>query len=407
MVSFAGLDGWLRSRADADLFSGVVLIRRGESTLFSGAYGWASRRWSAPVTLATRFDTASITKLFTAVAALQLVEQGRLGLDTPIVDVVELTGSTISPAVTVRHLLTHTSGIADDADEEAGEDFESLWADKPCYSVIETRDWLPQFMHKPAVFPPGAGCRYCNVGYILVGLAIEAVTGTSYRDHVRSAVFGRADMAGADFYDRREAAPDVAEGWDPVLDPAGHHTGWTQNIFSYPPIGSPDSGAQVTAADLVGFAQAVRAGRLLSAARTEQFLTPQALHHRRDDWTVWYGFGLEFVLDINGEVRNYYKGGENAGTSEIVRYYPADQLDVVVLSNSADGAWPPIDEIHRLIRTDNPGHWRVRHRIQLNWPAGCHRAGSSSCQAARIAAGAPVPRAVRQVRMLLPASHVA
>jgi CubicO group peptidase (beta-lactamase class C family) len=354
MVSFAGLDVWLRSRAAADLFSGVVLVRRGERTLFAGAYGWASRRWTAPVTLATRFDTASITKLFTAVAALQLVDQGRLDLDTPIVDVVELTASAISPAVTVRQLLTHTSGIADDADEEAGEDYEALWADRPCYSVIQTRDWLPQFAHKPAVFPPGEGCRYCNVGYILVGLAIEAVTGTDYRDHVRGAVFGRAGMAASDFYDRREAETDVAEGWDPVLDAAGRRTGWKQNIFGYPPIGSPDSGAQVTANDLVGFTQAVRAGGLLSAELTEQFLTPQVLHHHRDDWAVWYGFGLEFVIGRDGAVRNYYKDGANAGVSGIVRYYPADQLDVVVLSNSAAGAWPAIDQIHRLIRTDNP-----------------------------------------------------
>jgi CubicO group peptidase (beta-lactamase class C family) len=354
VVSFVGLDVWLRSRAAGDLFSGVVLIRRGETTVFSGAYGWATRRWAVPVSLATRFDTASITKLFTSVAALQLVDQGRLGLDTPIVDVVDLTGSTISSAVTVRQLLTHTSGIADDADEEAGEDYEALWADRPCYSVIQTRDWLPQFAHKPALFPPGEGCRYCNVGYILVGLAIESVTGTSYRDYVRKAVFGRAAMSASDFFDRREAAPDVAEGWDPVLDAAGNRTGWTQNVFSYPPIGSPDSGAQVTAEDLVRFAQAVRAGRLLSTERTEQFLTPQVLHHQRDDWAVWYGFGLEFVIGGSGMVRNYYKGGANAGVSGIVRYYPADQLDVVVLSNSADGAWPPIDEIHSLIRADNP-----------------------------------------------------
>jgi hypothetical protein len=77
-------------------------------------------------------------------------------------------------------------------------------------------------------------------------------------------------------------------------------------------------------------------------------------HHQRDDWAVWYGFGLEFVIGENGTVRNYYKDGANAGASGIVRYYPVDQLDVVVLSNSADGAWPPIDEIHRLIRADNP-----------------------------------------------------
>ena len=353
-MSFAELDAWLRSRAADDMFSGVVLIRRGERTLFSGAYGWASRRWAVPVSLATRFDTASITKLFTAVAALQLVDEKRLGLDMPIVDVVDLAGSTISPAVTVRHLLTHTSGIADDADEEAGEDYEALWVDKPCYSVIQTRDWLPQFAGKPALFPPGTGCRYCNVGYILVGLAIEAVTGTSYRDHVRGAVFSRAGMAASGFYDRREAAPDVAEGWDPVLDARGIRTGWKQNIFSYPPIGSPDGGAQVTASDLVGFAQAVRAGRLLSAELTEQFLTPQVLHHQRDDWAVWYGFGLEFVIDRAGSVRNIYKDGGNAGASGIVRYYPADDLDVVVLSNSERGAWPAWDEIHRLIRADNP-----------------------------------------------------
>jgi hypothetical protein len=60
-MSFAGLDAWLRSRADADLFSGVVLIRRGDATLFTGAYGWSSRRWAVPLTLGTRFDTASIT----------------------------------------------------------------------------------------------------------------------------------------------------------------------------------------------------------------------------------------------------------------------------------------------------------------------------------------------------------
>jgi CubicO group peptidase (beta-lactamase class C family) len=161
-------------------------------------------------------------------------------------------------------------------------------------------------------------------------------------------------MTVSGFYDCRKAAPDVAEGSDPVLDPAGHRTGWKQNIFSLPPIGCPASGAQVTADDLVGFAQAVRAGRLLSAERTEQFHSPQVLRHQRDDWAVWYGFGLEFVVARNGTVRNYYKDGVNAGASGVVRYYPADQLDVVVLSNSADGAWPPIDEIHRLIRADDP-----------------------------------------------------
>jgi CubicO group peptidase (beta-lactamase class C family) len=98
----------------------------------------------------------------------------------------------------------------------------------------------------------------------------------------------------------------------------------------------------------------VRAGRMLSAELTEQFLSPQVLHHRRADYGVWYGYGMEFVVDGNGRIRNSYKDGVNAGASGILRYYPADQLDVVVLSNSEQGAWHPVDEIHRLIREANP-----------------------------------------------------
>jgi CubicO group peptidase (beta-lactamase class C family) len=352
-VPFTDLDAWLSERVRTAEFSGVVLIcrdtGRNTETLFSGAYGPASRRWPAPVTLATRFDTASVTKLFTSVAALQLVDEGRLDLDAPITGLVDLAGTTISDRVTVRQLLTHTSGIADDADEEAGEDYAALFVDRPCYAVMQTRDLVQGFAHKPPMFEPGNGCRYNNAGFVLVGLAIEAITGTSYRDHVRSAVFARAGMASSGFFDRRDADPDVAEGWDRVDGV------WRQNIFSYPPIGSPDGGAHVTAADLVAFSQALRAGRLLSPERTELFLTPQALHHERGDYRVWFGFGLVFVIgNADGAVLNYYKEGINAGASAILRHYPGERLDVVVLSNSEDGAWEPILEIQRRLQAVNP-----------------------------------------------------
>ena len=107
----------------------------------------------------------------------------------------------------------------------------------------------------------------------------------------------------------------------------------------------------------------------MSTELTEAFLTPQVLHHKgggverpgesgtgvgSGEWAVWYGLGLEFVRDREGTVRNYYKDGLNAGASGIFRYYPDVRLDVVVLSNSADGAVGPIDEIHRIIQADNP-----------------------------------------------------
>ena len=141
------------------------------------AYGYASRTWGVPMTLETRLDTASITKLFTAVATLQLVERGAFALDTSVIGYLGLEGTGIAPAVTPYRLLTHTSGIADDADEEAGERYEDLFRQRPNYSVIETADYLPQFVGKPPNFAPGEGCRYCNVGYVLLGLMIERAMG--------------------------------------------------------------------------------------------------------------------------------------------------------------------------------------------------------------------------------------
>lgn len=326
-----GLDAFL---ADHD-FSGTVLIRRGKAILYEAAAGLATPRWGIPNTMDTRFDTASITKLFTSVAVLDLVGKGELDLETSIHHYVDLEGTTISPQVTLLHLLTHTSGIADDADEEAGESYEELFRDTPNYSIIETKDFLPQFAHKEPLAEPGVDCRYCNVGYVLAGLAIEKVTGVSYRQHIFDEVFTRLGMLDSGFYDRREAAPRVAEGWD-LVDGV-----WRSNIYSYPPIGSPDGGAHVTAPDLVRFLQAVRDGELLNAEYTEEFFTPQVEH----DEATWYGFGLEFDMNDDGTVRSYYKDGINPGASGIVRHYLEDDLDIAVLSNTEEGAWAVIQEI--------------------------------------------------------------
>ena len=171
------LDEYFRHRAAADLFSGAVLITQGANRLYARAYGYASRAWGVPNTLDTRFDTASVTKLFTAIATLQLIDRGLLTFDTPVVERLGLEDTPLSRDVTVRHLLTHTSGIGDDADEEAGERYEDLWKAKPNYSVVETRAFLPQFVNKPANFSPGEGCRYCNCGYVLLGLLIETISG--------------------------------------------------------------------------------------------------------------------------------------------------------------------------------------------------------------------------------------
>jgi CubicO group peptidase (beta-lactamase class C family) len=143
------------SAVRASGFTGVVVVRQAGTVVFNEAYGFATPRWQVPNTVDTRFDTASITKLFTSVAVLQQVGLDRLDLDASIHRYVDLSGTTISSEVTLRHLLTHTSGLADNADEQAGEVYADLFADSPCHTIIETVDFLPQFAHKPALAEPG------------------------------------------------------------------------------------------------------------------------------------------------------------------------------------------------------------------------------------------------------------
>lgn len=339
------LDHYFRDLEEKDAFSGVVLITRGRSRIYAGAYGHASRPWRIRNTLETRFDTASITKLFTAVATLQLVDRGLLAMDTGAVGFLGLRGTSISEDVSVFHLLTHTSGIGDDSEEEDGENYEDVWVERPNYSVTTTADFLPQFARKPPNFPPGGGCRYCNCGYVLLGLMIEKSTGMAYRDYVRENVFARAGMTRSGFFRADRVYHDVAEGCDPIRDERGTVVGWRKNIYSFPPVGSPDSGAHVTAPDLDRFLRAVRSRELLSPKLTEAFLTPQVHYRERDGWTMMYGYGLWFRVEEGGVVC-CQKEGYNAGVSGAIRYFPTQDVSAVVLSNMAAGAWKPIERIH-------------------------------------------------------------
>jgi CubicO group peptidase (beta-lactamase class C family) len=343
------LDAYFRERAAADAFSGAVRVTRGEDERFAGAYGWASRAWRVPNTIDTRFDTASITKLFTAVSTLQQVDAGAFTLDESVTSYLGLEGTRISPTVTARHLLTHSSGIADDADEEAGEDYADLFRDKPNYSIRETADFLPQFVHKEPNFAPGEGCRYNNVGYVLLGLMIERATGRSYREVVAADVFARAGMTGAGFPSMDIVSEGVAEGADPIRDAGRAITGWRRNIYSYPPIGSPDGGAVVTVRDLHRLIRGIVDGALLSPASTALMLRPHVDYRVRDDHTIRWGMGAWFHVEAGGEVLFFEKEGLNAGTSGFVRHYPSRDITVALLSNTEDGAWEPQKRLHEAV----------------------------------------------------------
>jgi CubicO group peptidase (beta-lactamase class C family) len=332
------IDSFLATPDDSGrLFPGVVDVRSAGEVLYQSAFGLASPRWGVPNTLDMRFDVASISKLFTSVAVLQLVAEGQLDLDASIHEYVDLEGSMIDAAVTLRHLLTHTSGIGDIAEEDDGEGYAEVFRATPCHMIVTSADFLPLFASKPSHFAPGAESRYCNAGFVLAGLAVEQASQRSFREYVEAEVLSRAGMARSGYFDKRYAIDDLAEGFDPADDGR-----LEQNIYAYPPQGGPDGGAHCTAADLHAFLAALRGGRLLRDDLTRAFLTVQV----PEDGSEHSGWGFGLVFNELG----FYKDGESEGASGVLSHMSTWNADIVILSNSMDGAWGLLGEFARRAR---------------------------------------------------------
>jgi CubicO group peptidase (beta-lactamase class C family) len=351
-VDVVAIDAYLEARADDDEFSGVVRIERSGEVLLERGYGLASRAWGVPCSPEQRFDTASVTKLFTAVAVLQQVEAGVFSLGTSTTGYLGLEGTMIDPAVTPYQLLTHTSGIGDDADEDDGVAYETVFAERPNYSISDTVDFLPQCAHNEPKFAPGEGTRYCNCSYVLLGLMVERASGMPYRDYVLRHLFAPAGMDRSGFFQMDRIEPEVAEGADPVRDALGAVVGWRRGIYSYPPVGSPDSGAYVTARDLSAFHHALRGGRLLGEELTAAILQPKEDYRELPTGSHRTGYGFEFEVGANGEVTNYWKEGINVGVSAVLSHWPRPDVTLAILSNRVEGAWEPIKTIVTALRTE-------------------------------------------------------
>ena len=323
----ARLDALLRTWERERSLSGAVLITHAGRPVFEGCYGPADRSAGQPVTPATRFGLASVTKMFTAVAVADLVASGRLRFDDRVVDVLPpgRRPSTLLPAVTVHHLLCHTSGIADYCEEDEDspaylEDYGSLWDELPSYRMLRPADFLPLFGDLAPYRPPGETWQYSNAGYVLLGLVIEEVSGRTYTDVVQERVFDRAGMTASGFFRLDEAHPDVAVGYLP-REAGGP---WRSNIYRVPVIGGADGGAFSTTGDLDRFLSRYADGTLLGPLQ-DVVLTAHA--------DVGDGFrnGYGVVLYPDGR---YGHGGGDPGVEVLVNRLPAEDVNLVVLCNS-------------------------------------------------------------------------
>ncbi len=249
------LNPFLAARSREGRFSGAVLVANHESTIFASAYGSANKPFGIPNSLTTRFNLGSIDKLMTRIAIEQLVEKGRLHYDDTLGSLLpSYPNRDAAQRVSLQQLVDMTSGIGD----FFGDQFDNSPKDR----FRSLQDYLPLFGSKPLAFAPGSSHLYSNGGYVVLGLIIERVTGTSYYNYVEHHIFAPADMTDSGWYDVDDPVTRVATGY--TQTPGGLRS----NVYELPARGSSAGGGYSTADDLLKFARALEGGRLLNARGT-------------------------------------------------------------------------------------------------------------------------------------------
>ena len=315
--AITGLDALLRKRAEADLFSGAALVAKDGEVLFSSAFGLADRERGIANTVETRFRIGSMNKMFTAVATLQLVEQGKLALDDTVGK--HLPGypnRDVASKVTVRHLLTHTGGTGDIFGPEY---------DRNRLTLREHADYVKLYGSRAPGFEPGSRFEYSNYGFVLLGAIIEAVSGESYYDYVREHVFGPAGMTSTDSLPESEVVPSRSVGYTAPFFGSRlrqPNTDWL------PWRGTAAGGGYSTVGDIARFADALTSHRLLSPGSSELLLAGKV--------DLGYGFRYAFgFFDARDATGNGWvgHGGGAPGMNGDLRIYPRSGYVVVVLAN--------------------------------------------------------------------------
>ena len=314
-----------RGRAVDGLFAGYsatsvpgasVIVIRDDRVVLRRAYGMADLERGIPASTRTGYRLSSLTKQFTAMAIMLLAGDGMLRYDDPVRKTLpELPPA--AAAVTIRHLLNHTSGLLD---------YEDLIPDTQTVQVHD-RDVLTLLAaHDSVYFPAGTRYRYSNSGYCLLALVVERVSGVPFARFLHDRIFASLGMSGTLAHvEGADTVPRRAYGYTPD---SGRFRPSDQSVTSAT-LG--DGGVYASVDDLARWDRALYSDALVDRAALRLATTPPALP---GDSTS-YGFGW-FVDDYRG-LRRWRHTGETSGFRNAIQRYPDRRFTVIILTNRNAG----------------------------------------------------------------------
>ena len=303
-----------------DLFSGAILIAKGDSVLYTKAVGNASKRFNIPNNLNTKFNLASMGKMFTGVAIMQLVEKNKLKLDDTIEKYIDSTwlSKDIAQQITVYNLLTHTSGLG------------SYFSDKFFNSSKENfralNDFKPLIVNDSLRFQPGTKVMYSNSSFALLGVIIEKVSGMSYENYIDTHIYAPSNMTNSGLYEMDHPVKNLAIGYERNKNTV---FGWDNNLYRHVIKGGPAGGGYSTIYDLYRFISTLKNGGLLSKNSLS------VLWSKPPNIKSPYGLGFH-LYEGNNSKQVGHSGGAPGVSGEVIYDIKRDYI-TVVLSNYNTG----------------------------------------------------------------------
>lgn len=357
----------------------LAVVQRGRVVKLAG-YGRASLELDAPVTPDTVFELGSISKVFAAQALLLLRDDGKVSLDDPLVKYLDGTPAAWAP-ITLRHILTHTAGLADFDTGDLGFSYRRDYTGAEFIALLGAQ---------PLTFVPGTKWNYTNA-FPLIGLVIERVTGQPYAQFVAERIFRPLGLASARFKTNTGVVPQRADGYY-----------WKEGEYRRgeplrPQLIAANGGVMMSVRDFAAWDLAVTQGRVLPATTRAEMSVPVRLS---DGSTVSHGLGW-FVDTFNGQRFGAHWGTTVTGHSSVIRRYD-DGLTVIVLGNLDDAGFA-VDAISKHVANVYAPGTALEGLLAIADPDAAVTASHRRALAA-VAAGRDVPEVVPGLGQRLAAS---
>jgi CubicO group peptidase (beta-lactamase class C family) len=309
------IDDLMRRYVDNGQFNGTVLVAENGKVIFKKGYGLANMEWDTPNKPDTKFRLGSLTKQFTSMLIMQLVEQGKLRLEGKITDYLTDYPKAAGDKITIHHLLTHTSGIPN-------------YTELPDYNTYERNrfkpaDFIKKFSELPLTFEPGSAFAYSNSGYVLLGAIIEKVTGKPYEKVLQENIFTPLQMLNTGYDMSYKILPNRASGYQ--------RRNLVYENAPYIDMSIPYAAGALysTVEDLALWDQALYTDKLLSASSKAILFTPY-----KNGYAYGWGVGKRQVGQLKDSIEMMnHQGAVNGFTTLLIRI-PKNRQLVVLLDNT-------------------------------------------------------------------------